>query len=229
VLGDAISQLHATQKLTYEQLKEFWDQHQTLRQATGTAFEESTSRQEQLYQELLKQKEEMAAHSRQLELATLRIQEQHELLRQTSQVVGEQRTELKEVREAVLSPRGKARWGWFAGPSDTPARPPGESEGMAALLGGGGLPVGANASATVSGGAGAASGGNGAKVAGVNFANASKYPAQEGLDRTFVAHGSTLYFKLKFTAVISGPYGPVQKLLSLPINPYTALPTFGAA
>jgi hypothetical protein len=31
VLGDAISQLHATQKLTYEQLKEFWDQHQTLR------------------------------------------------------------------------------------------------------------------------------------------------------------------------------------------------------
>ena len=87
VLGDAISQLHATQKLTYEQLKEFWDQHQTLRQATGTAFEESTSRQEQLYQELLKQKEEMAAHSRQLELATLRIQEQHELLRQAYKVV----------------------------------------------------------------------------------------------------------------------------------------------
>jgi superfamily I DNA/RNA helicase len=33
------------------------------------------------YQELLKQKEEMAMHFRQLMLATLRIQEQHELLR----------------------------------------------------------------------------------------------------------------------------------------------------
>jgi hypothetical protein len=83
VLGDAISQLHATQKLTYEQLKEFWDQHQTLRQATGTAFEESTSRQEELYQELLKQRKRWPC-TRQLELATLRIQEQHELLRQAS-------------------------------------------------------------------------------------------------------------------------------------------------
>jgi hypothetical protein len=67
-LGEAISQLHATQQLTHEQLKEFWGQHQNLRQATDTAFEESTSHQEQLYQELLKQKEEMTAHSRQLEL-----------------------------------------------------------------------------------------------------------------------------------------------------------------
>jgi hypothetical protein len=106
------------QPQTYEQLKEVWGQHQTLWQAIGTAFEESTSRQEQLCQELLKQKEEMAAHSRELEVVTLRIQEQHELLRQASLVEGQQRTELKEVREAILSPRGMSRWGWLTGPSE---------------------------------------------------------------------------------------------------------------
>jgi hypothetical protein len=53
-------------RASYEQLKEFWDQHQTLRQATGTPFEESTSREEQLYQELMKQRDETAVHTRQL-------------------------------------------------------------------------------------------------------------------------------------------------------------------
>jgi hypothetical protein len=72
-LGETISQLHATQKLRYEQMKEFWDQHQTFRQETGTTFEQSTGRQEQLYQELIKQRNEMAAHARQLEMAVLRI------------------------------------------------------------------------------------------------------------------------------------------------------------
>jgi hypothetical protein len=53
----------------------------------------------------------------------------------------QQRTELKEVREVVLSQRGKTRWGWFAGPSEVLGRANGESEGMAVLLGGGGLPA----------------------------------------------------------------------------------------
>jgi hypothetical protein len=38
------------------------------------------------------------------------------------------------------------------------------------------------------------------------------------------AHGSTLYFKLKLTLYISGPYVPAQKLLSLPTKPYCTLP-----
>jgi hypothetical protein len=49
--------------------------------------------------------------------------------------------ELIEVREAVLSPRGKAWWGWFAGPSETPGKLQSESEGMSALLGGCGPPT----------------------------------------------------------------------------------------
>jgi hypothetical protein len=56
------------------------------------------------------------------EMAAWRIREQQELLSQASQVVGQQRTELKEVREAVLSPRGKTRWGWFTGPSEVPGK-----------------------------------------------------------------------------------------------------------
>ncbi len=44
----------------------------------------------------------MSAHTRQLEMAVMQIQEQQELLCQTSQTVGEQRTELREVREAVM-------------------------------------------------------------------------------------------------------------------------------
>jgi hypothetical protein len=74
----------------------------------------------------MKQRNEMAAHTRQLEIAALRIQEQQQLLSQASQVGGQQRTELKEVREAVLSPCGKTLWGWFAGPSEVPGRANGE-------------------------------------------------------------------------------------------------------
>jgi hypothetical protein len=59
-----------------------------LRQATGTAFEEPTSRREQIYQKLTKQKDYMAVPW---------IQERQVLLRQASQEVGQQKTELKEV------------------------------------------------------------------------------------------------------------------------------------
>jgi hypothetical protein len=45
---------------------------------------------------------------------------------------------------------------------------------------------------------------------GANLASASRYPGQVGDDNTFTEHGSTLYFKLKFTFVTSGPYGPNQ-------------------
>ena len=55
---------------------------------------------------------------------------------------------------------------------------------------------------------------------GVNLANASRYPGQVGLYMGLVAQGSTLYFKLKLTPMISGPYVPAQKLLSLPTKPY---------
>ena len=47
-------------------------------------------------------------------------------------------------------------------------------------------------------------------VVGANLASASRYPGQVGDDNTFTEHGSTLYFKLKFTFVTSGPYGPNQ-------------------
>jgi hypothetical protein len=57
-------------------------------------------------------------------------------------------------------------------------------------------------------------------VFGNNLFNASKYPEQVGLYNGLLAHGSTEYFKLKLTLYISGPYGPCQKLLSLPMNPY---------
>jgi hypothetical protein len=54
---------------------------------------------------------------------------------------------------------------------------------------------------------------------------ANAYPGQVGLDNGSLIHGSglTVYFKLKLTFIISGPYGPTQKLLSLPTNPYSAL------
>jgi hypothetical protein len=38
-VGQAINQLDATQRLMYEQLKTFRDEHQSLRHATGTALE----------------------------------------------------------------------------------------------------------------------------------------------------------------------------------------------
>ncbi len=141
VQDETIGQIQAAQQLTYEQLKSFWDEHQTLRQATGSAFAESTTRQEQLHAELMKQRDEMAAHARQLEEAARIIQEQQEALRQASAVVGRQGSELKEVKEAIWSPRGKTRWGLFAGPAEVPGRTNGEPEGMAALLGGGGIPA----------------------------------------------------------------------------------------
>jgi hypothetical protein len=45
----------------------------------------------------MKQRGEMGAHTRQLEMTALRIQEQQELLSQASQAVGQQRNELREV------------------------------------------------------------------------------------------------------------------------------------
>jgi hypothetical protein len=54
----------------------------------------------------------------------------------------------------------------------------------------------------------------------MSLARASKYPGHVGLLNMLITQGSTEYFRLKLTLITSGPYGPAQPLLSLPIKPY---------
>jgi len=58
----------------------------------------------------------------------------------------------------------------------------------------------------------------------VNLLIACKYPGQVGEDIGFETQGSIEYFNEKDMLVTSGPYGPAQLLLSLPIKPYCTLP-----
>ncbi|KAG9411957.1 hypothetical protein AC1031_017594 [Aphanomyces cochlioides] len=90
----------AHQQLTYEQLKAFWDEHQALRRDTGIGFEF----QQQRLEELRKQVEDQ----RRL------IDLQQEMLQQAAVAVNQQSAEIGELKETVMSPRGRSRWGLFA-------------------------------------------------------------------------------------------------------------------
>ena len=149
----AMDVLAASQQLTYEQLKTFWDEHQALRRDTGEALGQTNEvlQQQHANQEALRvaveqQAQLVAQQQQQLQAASNVVAHQQEQLQAASAASAAfqvQRSEVASLKEAVLSPRGQARWGMFAG---EPARDEVESKGGEALhqdvlIAGGSMPI----------------------------------------------------------------------------------------
>ncbi len=121
----AVEQVAAVQQLTYDQLKAFWEQHQTLRQDTGQAFEVQAQQQRILQVEIEDQKRI--------------VNEQRDILAQAAQAYNQQQSELNVLKETVLSPRGQTHWGYFAKDEDMGESKP--ATNVPVLIAGGSIPA----------------------------------------------------------------------------------------
>ncbi len=99
--------LAATQQLTYDQLKQFSDEHQALRRDTDDAFGQASEalQQQQVTQEVLRAEMEHQGRV---------VAQQQEQLKAASEAFKVQQHEVASLKAAVMSPRGQARWGMFA-------------------------------------------------------------------------------------------------------------------
>lgn len=144
--------LAASQQLTYDQLKQFWDEHQALRRDTGEAFGHTSEALQQqrvtqaaLVVEVEHQGRVVAQQQEQLKVASDVVAKQQEQLQAASAAFQAQQHEVASLKAAVLSPRGQARWGMFAGEpireETMEANDGGESRQQDVLIAGGGMPI----------------------------------------------------------------------------------------
>ncbi|POM57341.1 hypothetical protein PHPALM_38158, partial [Phytophthora palmivora] len=100
----------AVQQLTVEQLQKFQHQQEEMMQRFTIYLQEQFQNQLQL-------KGDYDALRTQMEQQQQRMSEHNAMLRTASEKAGHQAREIESSREAVqtpASPRGQARWGWFA-------------------------------------------------------------------------------------------------------------------